>query len=100
MSNRYEYLFDKAFLTSLDNNINRINYVRLNVLDNEDNALCAIEGRATGGNISLNNNSAVRRTASLSLVADESTYKITDVKNLISISRRIQIEVGYENPTE
>jgi hypothetical protein len=38
-----------------------------------------IEGKATGGSISVNGSSAIRRSGSLSMIADESNYRITEL---------------------
>jgi len=49
----------------------REHYVKLNVLDKEGYMLGEITGRATSGSINVNGDSSVRRTGSLSLVADK-----------------------------
>lgn len=94
---KYEYLTDYEFLKSIDFLNIQTTFVRINVLNKEDLLVAGIEGRATGGNINLNGNSAVRRTGSLTMVADEDTYRITDVQNLISINKRIELEIGIKN---
>jgi len=63
--------------------------------------LKAIEGRATGGSITINSASAVRRTGSITLVTDydKSTRadtddldimnEVTNIKTLISMNKRV-----------
>ena len=94
---KYGYLTDYEFLKSIDFLNIQTTFVRINILNKKDLLVAGIEGRATGGNINLNGSSAVRRTGSLTMVADEDTYRITDVQNLISINKRIEVEIGIKN---
>ena len=97
--NKYEYLQDRAFLKVLDTSSLLTQYVKISVLDKDDRFLASIEGKATGGNISLNGKSAVRRTANLTMVADENNYQITKVDNLLSMNKKVELEIGIENNT-
>ena len=74
---------------------------------NEDESLGEIQGIVTSGNISVNGSSAIRRSGSLSLVAQEvngkTVSKLTSVDNLISAEKRVKIEIGlanYIDPTQ
>jgi hypothetical protein len=49
-------------------------YIKIIVLDNENTPLRAIEGRATGGSLNINGQSAVRRTGTLQLVTEFIEY--------------------------
>lgn len=106
----YEYLEDQAFLKKLDAENNLTKRVRISVLDfNIESTIATIEGKVTGGNISLNGSSAMRRTLSLSLLADPkgiekqgsieciSYSNINEVNNIISINKKIKVEIGFEN---
>lgn len=95
----YEYLYDKAFLAALDLVSIKTLYVKIVVLDIDDQPIESIEGKATSGSVNVNGNSSVRRTGSVALVADTNYYNITNVKNLISINKKIQLEVGIKNNT-
>ena len=94
---KYQYLLDKDFLTSLDLETIKTLYARVTILDINDRPIRAIEGKTTGGSLSINGTSAIRRTGSLTLIADSSYYNITDVSNLISINKRVEIEIGIKN---
>ena len=79
-------------------------YVKITLLDLNDQPIqnknkenIEISGIVKSGNISLNGDSAVRRTANLSLVANESINKVTEVENLISINKRIRLSVGIQD---
>ena len=100
---KYPYLNDQSVLEyvySLD--VSRI-MASVFILDQNDSFIQAIDGYITGGSISINGNSVVRRTGSLSLVtdpfADEEVmlHEVSNIKNLISLNKRISIEVGIEN---
>jgi hypothetical protein len=55
---------------------------------------------ATGGSISINGNSSVRRTCTLNMmVEDIFDAEISNVRNLISIGRKIFLEIGISNNT-
>ena len=83
-------------------------YVRITVLNMDENeSLGEIQGIVTSGNISVNGSSAIRRSGSLSLVAQEvngkTVSKLTSVDNLISAEKRVKIEIGlanYIDPTQ
>ena len=106
----YPYLTDFNFLKRLDMETRKVQYVRITVLNfKTEAAIASIEGIATGGSANLNGTSNVRRTASCSLLVipggidrqgsyDTIKYaKITEVENLISINKKIRMEIGFEN---
>ena len=81
----------------------REHYVRITILNwDETEEKGMLTGVVTGGNISVNGNSAVRRTGSLSCVIDKKTLhpNITDIKNLIAIDKRTKIEIGLKAPED
>lgn len=106
----YPYLNDKNFLKKLDLEPYKKQFVRILVLDfKKESVIASIEGKATSGTCNLSGTSSMRRTASCSLVVDPNgilyagqtspkTYaNITDVQNLISINKKVRIEVGFTN---
>ena len=93
------YLLNKDFLKALHEQPILSQTIRVNVLDWNDQAIGAIEGLVTSGSLNVNGDSAIRRTGSLTLVADPSIYKIQDVNNLISINKRVSLEIGLSNNT-
>ena len=92
-------MYDQQFLLQLDQIQNRVLYTRIQIQNDYtghyDGAY--IEGKVTGGNVNLNGSSAMRRTASLQLIADQENYKITDVNNIISINKKVKIQIGIKN---
>jgi hypothetical protein len=64
-------LYDKEFLRQLDSSLNKVVYAKITALTIDEYPINAIEGKVTGGNISLDGASTVRRTCSLTLVAED-----------------------------
>ena len=93
-----EYLRDSSFLCELDKFNNKFIYVKIIVLDMEEHPISSIEGRIEdGASINIDGSSAMRRTCSLNFVALEEENDLTNIENLLSINKKIKIEVGIEN---
>ena len=100
MVNLYEYLKDEAFLKKLDSLHIRENIIKITVLDWEENPIDDIEGLVSSGNININGDSAIRRTASLSLIIKEKTATgMAKFKSLIALNKKVKLEIGYKNTT-
>jgi hypothetical protein len=93
----YNYLLDKEFLNAIASEPIETLYINIGVLNKDEMRIGNIEGLATGGSITMNGASSIRRTGNLSLVADSTLYNITSINNLISIEKRIEIEIGVKN---
>ena len=101
MRKNYPYLKDAEYMYLADTQKLQNQFIKLTLLDWNENPLEEIQGIATGGTISMNGKSAVRRTCSLNMtVKDISTGHITDTKNLISINKKVYIEIGIVNKTD
>ena len=86
------------FLKSLDNDRNKFYYAKIIILDKLDKPLKSIEGRVQqGSSISINGNSSVRRTCTLSLIAEEANNDLTDIDNFLCVNRKIKLAVGIEH---
>ena len=99
MEKQYIYSTDDEFLQLINRQRIQDQYVKITLLDWNENPISEIQGLTTGGSESLNGNSAVRRTCNLSMIVKDNMYSITDVNNLISINKKIFLEVGIENRT-
>lgn len=99
MERQYIYSTDDEFLQLINRQRIQDQYVKITLLDWNENPISEIQGLITGGSESLNGNSAVRRTCNLSVIVKDNMYSITDVNNLISINKKIFLEVGIENRT-
>ena len=83
--------------TSYDKKHNKVHYVKITVMnppyDVDSNE---IQGIITGGTINVNGSSSIRRTGSLQMIATADNKNITNVDNLISINKRIKVEIGLQ----
>lgn len=96
----YEYLEDIEFLQKLDKMNLRTHYAKIILLSfNEEDPEEEIQGIITSGNLTVNGSSAVRRTISLSMLANENNSKIDMINKdqQISINKKVRIEIGLKN---
>lgn len=92
------YLKDTPFLKELIKQKLKTIYAKIIVLDKNELPVESIEGKVTAGSININGSSAVRRTGSITFVAEESdNIQLTDVNHLLSMNRRIRIFIGMDN---
>ena len=91
------YLKDKDFLKALDNEPLKTYYVKIIVMDKEEHPIEEIQGRVTQGTININADAAMRRTANITFVAEEKNNNLSDVNNLLSLNKKVQLFVGIEN---
>lgn len=96
MKVNYPYLSDTKFLDTIDTMHYLEQYVKITALDWEERPKENIEGIISSGSISLDGKSSVRRTISLS---SSFGTNITNVDNIFSINRKINIEIGFKNNT-
>jgi hypothetical protein len=89
-------LYDKDFLLKLDKEKNKTIYAKIIALNVEESPVEAIEGRVTQGSINIDGASAVRRTCSLTLVAEEFDYSDYSW----GMNTKFKLEIGVENNIE
>lgn len=87
------FLQDKDFLNQLTHERHKIVYIRIIALNFDEEPLQYIEGRATSGSINFDGTSAVRRTCSLSLVAED--INLNDF--YWGVSNKFSLEIGLKN---
>lgn len=92
-----DYLKDFKFLKQLDLEPQKEQYVKIIVLNWEEFPIAEIHGKITGGSITLDGSSSIRRSGSINFTTEDNYYNVLDVKNLISINKKIKIEVGFTN---
>ena len=92
------YLRNRDFLRALDNESNKFYWVKIEVLDQNENPIQNIEGRVQpGSTINIDGNSSVRRTCNISFVAEEKENDLTNIENLLSINKKVRIYEGIKN---
>jgi hypothetical protein len=86
-------LYDKEFLKQLDNLKNKTIFARITALTFQEHPIETIEGRVTQGSINIDGSSAVRRTCSLTMVAQNFNYN----DYYWGLNTKFKLEVGVEN---
>ena len=85
--------YDKEFLLALDQEHIKEKYARITALTKNELPLQAIEGRVTGGSLSVDGTSAIRRTCNLTLVAED-----VNLNNFYwGLSNKFKLEIGLKN---
>lgn len=100
MRKQYPYLKDEEFLKLIDNQHLQEQFAKITVLDWLENPIQDIQGIITGGNLNLDGKSAIRRTCNLNVyVYEEEYFGVTNIDNLISLNKKVRLEIGYINTT-
>ena len=86
-------LVNKDFLAALDSNRERETYARIIALTFQEEPLEQIEGRVTQGSVNIDGTSAVRRTCSLTMIAEN--LDITDY--YWGLKSKFKLEIGLRN---
>ena len=96
----YPYLQDADFLVKIDNLQIQEQYVKITLLNWNEEPIQEVQGLATGGNLNLDGKSGMRRNGSVSIyVPNEALSEVTNVNNLFSINKKIFLEIGIKNTT-
>lgn len=94
----FEYMNDMDFLTALDKLRIKSHYAKIVLLSFDEKPIREIQGNITGGNLSVNGSSSVRRTINLTMLADETNSDLENIDNEISINKKVRVYVGSKNP--
>ena len=94
---KYPYLKDIDFLNKIYGLHNKTLYTNITVLDWEERRLQEIQGRVTSASMSVNGDSAVRRTLSLSLYIKDYDELYQNPDSLFTINKKVFVEVGLKN---
>ena len=87
------YNYDKDFLRELDKCRSKTIYARIVSLTLDEYPIESIEGRVTQGSISLDGDSAVRRSCSLSMVARDINISDYDW----GLNTKFKLDIGIKN---
>ena len=84
---------NKDFLKQLDEEKERKIYVKIIALNFNEDPIEEIQGRVTGGNLNIDGKSALRRTCSLTIVADQ-----LDIHDYVwGLNTKFKLYIGLEN---
>lgn len=87
----------RNFLKTIDNFVNQKQYVRLTLLNWNEEPLQEIQGVIASGSLSKDGSSSIRRTCSLTASIDSGEYDIENMSYDFAINKKIFIEIGVEN---
>lgn len=87
----------KAFLKELYVQQERTVYTSILILDKKENVIRDIRGEVTAGSISVDGNSSVRRSGSLTFVATAEENDLTNIENDLSMNKKIKVLIGLKN---
>ena len=85
--------YDKDFLRELDLHRSKVIHARIIALQLDETPIETIEGRVTQGSINIDGDSAVRRTCSLTMVAENFDYSAF----IWGLNTKFKLEIGVEN---
>lgn len=100
MRKEYPYLKDKDFLKIVDSLKIKEQFVKITLLNWDEEPLTEIQGKVTSGNLNLDGNSAMRRTCNLSTFIPEEEIDFNNLNTEFSLNKKIFLEVGFTNTTE
>jgi hypothetical protein len=89
-------IYNKEFLKQLDNSYNKTIFARITALNWAEEPLETIEGRVTQGSINIDGQSAVRRTCSATIVAQD--YNVNNY--YWGLNTKFKLAIGVENTVD
>ena len=100
MKHNYSYLNDTQFLKQITEQKVLDFYTKITILNWAEEPIKDIQGKVITASFSFDGNSAIRRTGSMSLLIDQFINNLSNPENLISINKKIDIQIGFNNPTK
>ena len=91
------FLQDKRFLQEIDKLHIKQQFIKITVLNWKEEPLKTVQGIAISGSVNLDGSSSMRRTATLSLFAEEKDNNLANIDHLFSINKKCIIELGITN---
>lgn len=85
--------YDENFLLKLDKVKEKEKYARITSLSQDENPIEYIEGRITSGSINIDGTNTIRRTCSLSMVANDLNIK----DYYWGLNTKFKLEIGVKN---
>lgn len=88
---------DRRFLTQIDNLKIKQQYIKITVLTWQEQPIQEVQGICISGNLNVSGDSSMRRTASLSILADEKNNNLANMDHLFAINKKCKLELGIKN---
>ena len=89
----------QQFLYSLNKIANQKQYVKITLLNWEEDPIKEIDGIISSGSISKDGNSTIRRSCNLSCSIDGGIYNVDSMEMDFSLNKKVFIEIGIKNTT-
>lgn len=87
----------RNFLAEIDSFVNQKQYVRITLLNWQENPIKEIQGELSSGTMSKDGSSSVRRTCQLTASVNGGDYNVEDGEMDFAINKKIFIEIGVKN---
>ena len=101
MKYNFPYLQDSSFLKNFDKLKLKEQLVKIIVLNFKEQPIQQIQGKVLGGNFTIDGSSSMRRTGSISfLTNNQDNIDLMNIRNLLSINKKIEILIGFVNTTD
>lgn len=98
MKRFYKYLKDTNFLNYIDKYNYKELFFKITVLTfKTEEYVDEITGRVINGSINVDGGSSLRRSGNLTLLVNNIYQDYYDIDNIISVNKKIQVELGYAN---
>lgn len=91
------FLQDKRFLHEIDHLKIKEQFIKITVLNWQEEPLAQVQGICISGNLNIDGNSSLRRTATLSILADQRVSDLHGLDSLFAINKKCTIEIGIKN---
>lgn len=89
----------RNILKEIDSFLNQRQYVKITLLDWNEEPIKEIEGEISSGSMSKTADSPIRRTVQLTCAVDARSYSVDDGKADFAINKKVFIEIGVKNET-
>lgn len=97
MKRNYPYLKDITFLNKIYSLHHKTIYAKVTVLDWMEKPLQEVQGKIVSGNLSINGDSAVRRTANLTIQIRSIDDLYNQPDSLFTLNKKVFLELGIKN---
>lgn len=100
MRYNFSYLNDSSFLKRFDKIKLKEQLVKVIVLNFKEQPIEEIQGKVLSGNFTIDGSSGMRRTGNINFIAtNQNEDNLMNVKNLLSINKKIEVLIGFVNNT-
>lgn len=91
------FLNDKRFLKQLDALPIKQQFIKITVLNWKEQPIQQIQGIVINGNVNLDGSSSMRRTATLTIFAEEKDNNLANIDQLFSVNKKCKLQIGIVN---